>query len=129
MSKQPNIGQASDIIGPIPDLIGPIHADLSARVQRYCSQTTHCALHRNSATKCERPQHAGLKAAFAVYHRGVFQSDEQAWTFYGSTRQRFYEWKPAIQALLIEESSNTINTLDCITTHATARDRLSATFM
>lgn len=59
----------------------------------------------------ERPQLAGLKAAFAVYHRGVFQSDEQAWTFYGSTRQRFYEWKPAIQALLIEESSNTINTL------------------
>jgi hypothetical protein len=82
-----------------------------------------------TAPPSERPQYAGLKAAFAVYHRGVFQSDEQAWTFYGSTRQRFYEWKPAIQALLIEESSNTINTLDCITTHATARERLSATFM
>lgn len=63
------------------------------------------------APPSERPQLAGLKAAFAVYHRGVFISDEQAWTFYGSTRQRFYEWKPAIQALLSEESSNTIDTL------------------
>ena len=47
----------------------------------------------------ETPRDAGLRAAFAVYHRSLFQTDEEAWVNYGSSRQRYYEWKAAVEAV------------------------------
>ena len=43
------------------------------------------------------PQEPGLRAAFAVRHRALFASDRAAWSFYGSCRQRYYEWKPSVE--------------------------------
>ena len=36
----------------------------------------------------------GLKAIHAALHRKHFSDDRAAWEAYGSSRQRFYEWKP-----------------------------------
>ena len=54
------------------------------------------------------PQQAGLRAAFAVHHRHFFSSDQDAWQHYASSRQRYYEWKPSIEAA---RSSIEINAL------------------
>jgi hypothetical protein len=45
------------------------------------------------------PQEAGLRACFAAYQRqqNEFPTDEAAWTFYSSSRQRFYEWNPQVK--------------------------------
>jgi hypothetical protein len=38
----------------------------------------------------------GLLAIHAVLHRKRFRFDEQAYSFYGAKKPRFYEWKPLI---------------------------------
>lgn len=54
------------------------------------------------------PGEAGLRALFAVLHRRRFPRHEDAWTHYGSSRQRYYEWKPTIEAaeILLRELSD-----------------------
>ena len=42
----------------------------------------------------------GLKAIHAVLHRRCFKDERAAWEAYGSSRQRFYEWKPHCPATL-----------------------------
>ena len=44
----------------------------------------------------KRPQEAGLRAVFAVMQSHLFDKAEEAWVYYGSTRQRFYEWKHCV---------------------------------
>ena len=44
-----------------------------------------------------RTQEAGLLAIHAALHRKRFQRDEEAYTFFGAKRQRFYEWKPVVE--------------------------------
>ena len=61
-------------------------------------------LARSIVEKCvsppsRNPKAAGLKAAFAVYHRHHFESDEQAWSHYDSSKQRYFEWKKAVDEL------------------------------
>jgi hypothetical protein len=43
-----------------------------------------------------RTGEAGLKAIHAVLHRSCFSKESLAWEFYGTSRQRFYEWKPKV---------------------------------
>ena len=38
-------------------------------------------------------RYAGLVAIHAVLNRKSFARDEDAWKHYGTSRQRFYEWK------------------------------------
>jgi predicted DNA-binding protein (UPF0251 family) len=40
-----------------------------------------------------------------VARRASFSTDEEAWKAYGSSRQRFYEWKPTVEALLAAEAA------------------------
>jgi hypothetical protein len=44
----------------------------------------------------------GLKAIHAALHRQHFREERAAWEAYGSTRQRFYEWKPHCQLTTID---------------------------
>ena len=44
-----------------------------------------------------RTQEAGLLAIHAALHRKRFQRDEEAYTFFGAKKQRFYEWKPVVE--------------------------------
>ena len=43
-----------------------------------------------------RTGEVGLKAIHAVLHRSCFSKESLAWEFYGTSRQRFYEWKPKV---------------------------------
>ena len=44
------------------------------------------------------PGEAGLRAVFAVMQRRHFSKHEDAWQHYSSSKQRFYEWKPCVEA-------------------------------
>ena len=46
----------------------------------------------------KQPAAAGLRAVFAVMQRHHFTKDEEAWTYYKSSKQRYYEWKPCVVA-------------------------------
>ena len=46
----------------------------------------------------KKPADAGLRAVFAVMQRHHFNKDEDAWTYYSSSKQRYYEWKPCVLA-------------------------------
>ena len=45
----------------------------------------------------KQPADAGLRAVFAVMQRHHFTKDEDAWTYYSSSKQRYYEWKRCVQ--------------------------------
>lgn len=55
------------------------------------------------------PQEAGLRAAFSVYHRSLFNTDQQAWEHYRSTRQRYYEWKQCVELVRSTEDIDTLS--------------------
>lgn len=62
------------------------------------------------AARCEKPpskkpREQGQRAILAVAGRASFSTDEEAWKAYGSSRQRFYEWKPMVEALLAAEAA------------------------
>ena len=46
------------------------------------------------------PREAGLRAVFAVMQLRHFGRPEESWTYYQSSRQRFYEWKQCIEAAM-----------------------------
>ena len=59
---------------------------------------------RRLVAKCEcppspYPNDPGLRAAFAVFHRDCFKTDEQAWSFYECKRTTYYEWKACVNEL------------------------------
>ena len=56
------------------------------------------------------PQEAGLRACFAAYQRerSEFPTDEAAWQFYGSSRQRFYEWNRQVKELMSDDVLETL---------------------
>ena len=49
----------------------------------------------------KQPREAGQRALLACHYRrlGRFARDEDAWTHFGSSRQRFYEWQPSVVAI------------------------------
>eukprot|EP00966_Prymnesium_polylepis_P214986 4979279-Prymnesium_polylepis.1 len=65
---------------------------------------------------CERPftanpGEAGLRAVWAVKHTHLFGGRPKlAWEFYGSTKQRYYEWKKCLepQAVLLDAALSTL---------------------
>ena len=52
----------------------------------------------------KKPREPGQRAIVAIARRPHFSTDEGAWSAYGSSMQRFYEWKPAVDAALAASS-------------------------
>jgi hypothetical protein len=76
---------------PSPHALGrPPHFD---------AQIARQILSQCDAPLTRHPQETGLKAIFAVFYRSHFQTDQAAADHYGIPRQRFAEWKPAIEPL------------------------------
>ena len=76
---------------PSPHALGrPPHFD---------AQIARQILSQCDAPLTHHPQETGLRAIFAVFYRSHFQTDQAAADHYGIPRQRFAEWKPAIEPL------------------------------
>ena len=54
----------------------------------------------------QRPQEAGLRAVFAVMQLRHFSRPEESWSHYGSSRQRFYEWRTCIEAVMARDNDD-----------------------
>jgi hypothetical protein len=53
----------------------------------------------------KKPREPGQRAIVAIARRPQFGTDEAAWSAYGSSMQRFYEWKPVVDAALAANPS------------------------
>jgi hypothetical protein len=42
---------------------------------------------------CQVTHEAGLRAIWAVQHTKLFDKPKEAWEYYQSSKQRYYEWK------------------------------------
>ena len=80
------------------------HVAATTRAERpqplpFSESAQHAA--KASAIACGKPatRLEGLRAIHAVTHRNCFETEQAAWEHFGSSRQRFYEWKPRICAL------------------------------